>query len=123
MVAAADVLGEFARLGVIPVVVLDDPAEAAPLAEILSAARLPPADVSLRTSSGEEAISVMAQWPDLLVGAGTALDASQAERVAAAGARFVVSAGRQAGQDRESRGRPRALGGEGLQDQRPSRNT
>jgi 2-dehydro-3-deoxyphosphogluconate aldolase/(4S)-4-hydroxy-2-oxoglutarate aldolase len=92
-VTAADVLGELARLRVIPVVVLDDLGDAAPLAEVLSAAGLRCAEVTLRTEAGEAAIAVMAQWPDLLVGAGTVLDASQVGRVTAAGARFVVSPG------------------------------
>src|SRR5215472_15521606 len=49
---------------VIPVVVLDDSAAAAPLAD----AGLPCAEITLRTAAGEAAISIMAQRRNLLVG-------------------------------------------------------
>jgi 2-dehydro-3-deoxyphosphogluconate aldolase/(4S)-4-hydroxy-2-oxoglutarate aldolase len=91
--AAEDVLREVAAVRVIPVVVLDDAADAAPLADALVRAGLRCAEITLRTMAGEEAISVMAQRGDLLVGAGTVLDVSQVERVVRAGARFVVSPG------------------------------
>ena len=91
--AAGDVLAELATLRVMPVVVLDNVSSAAPLAEVLTEAGLPCAEVTLRTAAAEEAITIMAQRSDLLVGAGTVLDAGQAERVVAAGARFVVSPG------------------------------
>jgi 2-dehydro-3-deoxyphosphogluconate aldolase/(4S)-4-hydroxy-2-oxoglutarate aldolase len=91
--ATAEVLGEIAAVRVIPVVVLDDAADAAPLADALAGAGLRCVEVTLRTIAGEEAIAVMARRGDLLVGAGTVLDVSQVERVARAGARFVVSPG------------------------------
>src|SRR5262249_57412525 len=47
----------------------------------------------LGTGGGEAAIAIMAQQRNLLVGAGTVLDASQAEHAARAGARFIVSPG------------------------------
>src|SRR5215472_17788438 len=68
---------------VIPVVVLDDSAAAAPLAD----AGLPCAEITLRTAAGEAAISIMAQRRNLLVGAGTVLDAGQVEHAVEAGAR------------------------------------
>jgi len=91
--AAEDVFGQLATMRVIPVVVLDDSAAAAPLAGALADAGLPCAEITLRTAAGEAAIAIMAQQPNLLVGAGTVLDAGQAERAAQAGARFIVSPG------------------------------
>src|SRR5262249_57542265 len=78
---------------VIPVVGPAARAAAAPLAGALADAGLPCAEITLRTAAGEAAIAIMAQQRNLLVGAGTVLDASQAEHAARAGARFVVSPG------------------------------
>src|SRR5215472_17467406 len=78
--ATDDVFGQLATMRVIPVVVLDD-------------AGLPCAEITLRTAAGEAAIGIMAQQPSILVGAGTVLDAGQAEHAAQAGARFIVSPG------------------------------
>jgi 2-dehydro-3-deoxyphosphogluconate aldolase / (4S)-4-hydroxy-2-oxoglutarate aldolase len=88
-----DVFGQLAAMRVIPVVVLDDSAAAAPLAGALADAGLPCAEITLRTAAGEAAISIMAQERNILVGAGTVLDTSQAERAVEAGARFIVSPG------------------------------
>jgi len=91
--ATGDVFGQLATMRVIPVVVLDDSAAAAPLAGALADAGLPCAEITLRTAAGEAAISIMARQRNILVGAGTVLDASQAEHAARAGARFIVSPG------------------------------
>ena len=88
-----DVFGQLAAMRVIPVVVLDDSAAAAPLAGALADAGLPCAEITLRTAAGEAAISIMAQERNILVGAGTVLDTSQAEHAVEAGARFIVSPG------------------------------
>ena len=90
---AEDIFGQLATMRVIPVVVLDDSAAAAPLAGALADAGLPCAEITLRTAAGEAAIGIMAQQRNLLVGAGTVLDASQADHAARAGARFIVSPG------------------------------
>lgn len=78
---------------VIPVVVLDDSAAAAPLADALAGAGLRCAEITLRTAAGQEAVSIMARQRNLLIGAGTVLGTSQAERCIEAGARFIVSPG------------------------------
>jgi 2-dehydro-3-deoxyphosphogluconate aldolase / (4S)-4-hydroxy-2-oxoglutarate aldolase len=91
--ATEDVFGQLAAIRVIPVVVLDDCAAAAPLAGALSDAGLPCAEITLRTAAGEAAISIMAQQRNLLIGAGTVLDPGQAEHAIEAGARFIVSPG------------------------------
>ena len=82
------------RIGIVPVVVLDDAKDALPLAEALMEGGLPCAEVTFRTDAAEESIRQMAQeYPEMIVGAGTVLTTEQADRAAGAGARFIVSPG------------------------------
>ncbi len=79
---------------VIPVVVLDDVAHAVPLARALVEGGLPAIELTLRTPAALPAIRLIAdEVPEILVGAGTILTASQAVEAAAAGAQFLVSPG------------------------------
>ncbi|MEH1098924.1 bifunctional 4-hydroxy-2-oxoglutarate aldolase/2-dehydro-3-deoxy-phosphogluconate aldolase [Micromonospora sp. CPCC 205561] len=78
---------------ILPVVVLDDARDAAPLAEALARGGLGCAEVTFRTDAAADAIRVMAERPDLLVGAGTVLTPAQVDRAVEAGARFVVTPG------------------------------
>jgi 2-dehydro-3-deoxyphosphogluconate aldolase/(4S)-4-hydroxy-2-oxoglutarate aldolase len=79
---------------VIPVVVLDDAATAAPLARALVAGGLPAIEVTLRTAAATEAIAaIAAAVPDAVVGAGTVTTADQVLDARAAGARFLVAPG------------------------------
>lgn len=77
----------------IPVVVLDEVGQAEGLADALVSGGLPVAEVTFRTPAAPEAIAVMRQHEDLLVGAGTVLNIEQADRAISAGAQFVVSPG------------------------------
>ncbi|MGA8458641.1 MAG: bifunctional 4-hydroxy-2-oxoglutarate aldolase/2-dehydro-3-deoxy-phosphogluconate aldolase [Streptosporangiaceae bacterium] len=88
-----DVAGLLARVRLIPVITIHDAAQAEPLAEALKAGGLPCAEVTLRTDAAEEAIRIMSQDPDMLVGAGTVLSENQAERAVAAGSGFIVTPG------------------------------
>lgn len=84
----------FAQLGVVPVVVLEDAKDAAPLAKALVEGGLPCAEVTFRTDAAEESIKIMAsEYPDMFVGAGTVLTIDQVDRAVAAGAKFIVSPG------------------------------
>jgi 2-dehydro-3-deoxyphosphogluconate aldolase/(4S)-4-hydroxy-2-oxoglutarate aldolase len=78
---------------VIPVLVIDDVAKAAPLAEALVAGGVPALEVTLRTPAALEAITEMSRIPGAVVGAGTVLNADQLDKALAAGARFIVSPG------------------------------
>ncbi|MGC4765939.1 bifunctional 4-hydroxy-2-oxoglutarate aldolase/2-dehydro-3-deoxy-phosphogluconate aldolase [Micromonospora sp. DT46] len=78
---------------ILPVVVLDDARDAAPLAEALVRGGLPCAEVTFRTDAAAESIRVMSERGDLLVGAGTVLTPAQVDRAVEAGARFVVTPG------------------------------
>ena len=88
------VLEEFSKIGIIPVIALDDAKDAAPLAEALIKGGLPCAEVTFRTAAAEESIRIMAsQYPEMLVGAGTVLTTDQVDRAVNAGAKFIVSPG------------------------------
>ncbi|MFE2265706.1 bifunctional 4-hydroxy-2-oxoglutarate aldolase/2-dehydro-3-deoxy-phosphogluconate aldolase [Streptomyces griseosporeus] len=79
---------------VLPVVVVDDAADAVPLARALVAGGLPAIEVTLRTPAALESIRAIAgAVPDAVVGAGTVLTPGQVAESVAAGARFLVSPG------------------------------
>jgi 2-dehydro-3-deoxyphosphogluconate aldolase/(4S)-4-hydroxy-2-oxoglutarate aldolase len=79
---------------VIPVVIIDDLADAVPLARALVAGGLAVIEITLRTAVGLEAIrAIAAEVEGAIVGAGTVLDAAQAKAAAKAGAKFTVSPG------------------------------
>ncbi|MEE1030907.1 MAG: bifunctional 4-hydroxy-2-oxoglutarate aldolase/2-dehydro-3-deoxy-phosphogluconate aldolase [Ruminococcus sp.] len=82
------------KMGVVPVVVLNDVKDAAPLAKALVEGGLPCAEVTFRTAAAEESIRVMTtEFPEMFVGAGTVLTIDQVDRAVAAGAKFIVSPG------------------------------
>ncbi|GHB07638.1 ketohydroxyglutarate aldolase [Streptomyces tendae] len=79
---------------VVPVVVVDDLADAVPLARALVAGGLPAIEVTLRTPVALDAIrAIAAEVPGAVVGAGTVITPEQVADVVAAGARFLVSPG------------------------------
>lgn len=88
------VLEQIQKIGIVPVVVLDDAKDAEPLAKALVEGGLPCAEVTFRTEAAEESIRIMAEkFPEMLVGAGTVLTTEQVDRAVAAGAKFIVSPG------------------------------
>ncbi|MEJ8656892.1 MULTISPECIES: bifunctional 4-hydroxy-2-oxoglutarate aldolase/2-dehydro-3-deoxy-phosphogluconate aldolase [Streptomyces] len=79
---------------VVPVVVLDDAADAVPLARALVAGGLPAIEVTLRTPAALDAIRAIAdEVPDAVVGAGTVISPRSVADATAAGAGFLVSPG------------------------------
>lgn len=79
---------------VVPVVVIEDAADAVPLARALVAGGLPAIEVTLRTPVALEAIRAVAgEVPDAVVGAGTVITPEQVKEAVSAGARFLVSPG------------------------------
>ncbi|MFJ8583696.1 bifunctional 4-hydroxy-2-oxoglutarate aldolase/2-dehydro-3-deoxy-phosphogluconate aldolase [Streptomyces sp. NPDC093595] len=79
---------------VLPVVVIEDAADAVPLARALVAGGLPAIEVTLRTAAAPAAIRAIADGvPGAVVGAGTVLSAAAVAEAVAAGARFLVSPG------------------------------
>ena len=88
------VLEQIQKIGIIPVVVLDDAKDAEPLAKALCEGGLPCAEVTFRTEAAEECIRIMSEkYPEMFVGAGTVLTTEQVDRAVAAGAKFIVSPG------------------------------
>ncbi|WP_055533723.1 bifunctional 4-hydroxy-2-oxoglutarate aldolase/2-dehydro-3-deoxy-phosphogluconate aldolase [Streptomyces graminilatus] len=79
---------------VIPVVVVEDLADAVPLARALVAGGLPAIEVTLRTPVALDAIRAIADGvPDAVVGVGTIISPAQVGDAVEAGARFLVSPG------------------------------
>ncbi len=82
------------KIGIIPVIAIDDAAKAVPLAKALIAGGLPVAEVTFRTAEAEDAIkAISSQCPEMILGAGTVLTAEQLDRAVSAGAQFVVTPG------------------------------
>jgi len=90
---ADDTLDRLAAHRLVPVVVIDDAADAGPLAAALVAGGLPVAEVTFRTAAAADAVRAMADRGDVLVGAGTVLTPDQVDAAVAAGARYIVSPG------------------------------
>jgi 2-dehydro-3-deoxyphosphogluconate aldolase/(4S)-4-hydroxy-2-oxoglutarate aldolase len=83
-----------AGLRVVPVVTIDAAADAAGLAGALAAGGLPIAEITFRTDAAADAIRTIRDTrPDVLVGAGTVLDAATVDRALDAGAEFIVAPG------------------------------
>ncbi|MEJ6388876.1 bifunctional 4-hydroxy-2-oxoglutarate aldolase/2-dehydro-3-deoxy-phosphogluconate aldolase [Gymnodinialimonas ulvae] len=78
---------------IIPVLVVEDAAKAAPLAEALIKGGLPALEVTLRTEAALDVIREMASVDGGMVGAGTLLTPWCVEQAKAAGATFGVSPG------------------------------
>jgi 2-dehydro-3-deoxyphosphogluconate aldolase/(4S)-4-hydroxy-2-oxoglutarate aldolase len=79
---------------VIPVIVIDDLAQAVPLARALVAGGVRVLEVTLRTAAGIEAIRAIARdVADAIVGVGTITTPEDFEAARSAGARFGVSPG------------------------------
>ena len=78
---------------VIPVIVIDDVAQAFPMAQALVDGGLKVLEVTMRTPQALEAISAMRQVEGAIVGAGTVLNPGNLGDALAAGAEFIVSPG------------------------------
>ncbi|SED49937.1 bifunctional 4-hydroxy-2-oxoglutarate aldolase/2-dehydro-3-deoxy-phosphogluconate aldolase [Streptomyces sp. TLI_105] len=79
---------------VVPVVVIEDAADAVPLARALVAGGLPLIEVTLRTPAALDAVrAIAAEVPEAVVGAGTVVSAAGVADAVDAGARFLVSPG------------------------------
>ena len=84
----------FHEIGIVPVIVMEDPGDSEKLAETLCRGGLPCAEVTFRTAAAAEVIRRMKKArPDMLVGAGTVLSTSQVDSASDAGAEFIVSPG------------------------------
>ena len=78
---------------VIPVLVIEDAAHAAPIAEALVRGGLPVLEVTLRTAAALDVIREMKRVPGAIVGAGTVLNEHALDDALEAGSDFIVSPG------------------------------
>ena len=79
---------------VVPVVVLDDAANAVPTAKALLAGGVDVMEITFRTAAAADSITAVAkECPDMLVGAGTVITLEQCKKAVACGAKFIVSPG------------------------------
>ena len=89
-----EVLEKLGQYGIVPVVVLNDSKDAAPLADALCDGGLACAEVTFRTEAAADSIRIMTEkHPEMLVGAGTVLTTKQVDEAVEAGAKFIVSPG------------------------------
>jgi 2-dehydro-3-deoxyphosphogluconate aldolase/(4S)-4-hydroxy-2-oxoglutarate aldolase len=86
-------ISQIQDIGIVPVIVLDNPDLARPLADALAEGGLPCAEVTFRTARAAEALKLMAQDTRLVVGAGTVLTVEQVDTAIEAGATYVVTPG------------------------------
>ena len=88
------IFDQLSRHGVVPVIALDDAAQALPLADALIAGGLPVAEITFRTDAARDTIAAIANArPEMLVGSGTVITEAQVDQSLEAGARFALSPG------------------------------
>ncbi|MDR3051739.1 MAG: bifunctional 4-hydroxy-2-oxoglutarate aldolase/2-dehydro-3-deoxy-phosphogluconate aldolase [Oscillospiraceae bacterium] len=89
-----DMLDRLSLAGIVPVIKIEDAADAVPLCRALAEGGLPVAEITFRTAAAPDAIAaVHRELPDVLLGAGTVLTAEQVDKAKAAGAGYVVTPG------------------------------
>ena len=89
-----DMIEQLSLVGLVPVIKVEDAADAVPLCKALSDGGLPVAEITFRSAAAEEAIKLVhEQLPDVILGAGTVLTKDQVDRALAAGATYIVSPG------------------------------
>jgi 2-dehydro-3-deoxyphosphogluconate aldolase / (4S)-4-hydroxy-2-oxoglutarate aldolase len=89
-----EVVERLGQLRVVPMATVEDADQAEEVARALVQGGLNCLEITFRTNAAREAIArVRATVPDVLVGAGTVLDAEQARAAATAGAHFAVAPG------------------------------
>jgi 2-dehydro-3-deoxyphosphogluconate aldolase/(4S)-4-hydroxy-2-oxoglutarate aldolase len=89
-----EIFNRIARLGIIPVIAIEDANAAIPLADALIAGGLSAAEITFRTAAAAEVIRRIAKdRPRFLIGAGTVLNGANLEAAKASGAVFAVAPG------------------------------
>jgi 2-dehydro-3-deoxyphosphogluconate aldolase/(4S)-4-hydroxy-2-oxoglutarate aldolase len=89
-----NVMERLGQLGIIPVVKIDQARQGPGLAEALLKGGLPCVEITFRTEAAEEAIRLIStSQSEMMVGAGTVLSVTQAQKAVNAGARFIISPG------------------------------
>ena len=79
---------------IIPVIALDDAADAVPLCQALRAGGLKVAEITFRTAAAAEAIRIVSrEFPEFVLGAGTVTRIEEVDTAREAGAGFAVAPG------------------------------
>lgn len=88
------ILRDLQKIAIVPVVVIEDEADAKWLGKALCEGGLPCAEITFRTKAAASAIRILSEtYPHMLIGAGTVLTTEQVDCAVAAGAKFIVSPG------------------------------
>lgn len=89
-----NILESISKIGIVPVITIDDIEKAVPLAKALVAGGIPCAEITFRTAQAAQAIrEITAAVPEIIVGAGTVISIDLAKQAVAAGAQFIVAPG------------------------------
>ena len=87
-------IDQVAACGVVPVVVLEDAAQAVPTAKALLKGGINAMEITFRTAAARDSIANVArEVPEMIVGAGTVINVEQLHAAVEAGAKFIVSPG------------------------------
>ncbi len=87
-------LKKIKELKIVPVVVIKELADAEPTLRALCEGGLPVAEITFRTACAAEAIKLgVEKFPEMLIGAGTVINAEQCNKAIDAGAKFIVGPG------------------------------
>lgn len=82
------------KIKLVPVTVFNNLDEVVPVLSALNKGDVPITEICFRTDCAKEAIEIATkEFPDMLVGAGTVINAKQCEEAIRSGAKFVVSPG------------------------------
>ena len=96
-------IDQVAACGVVPVVVLEDAAQAVPTAKALLKGGINAMEITFRTAAARDSIAQVAkEVPEMIVGAGTVINVEQLHAAVEAGAKFIVSPGSDADIIREA---------------------
>lgn len=88
------ILEKISKIGLVPVIKIDDAKKAVPLVSALKKGGIPVAEVTFRTACAAEAIRNIAKAePSVLVGAGTVITVEQVKAAVDAGAKYIISPG------------------------------
>lgn len=94
MKSQQDVYERVRQFGVIPMVAIDSVDDALHLADVLISGGLPIAEITFRTDAAADVMRLLArERPELLLGAGTVLNADDLKRCKDCGAQFAVAPG------------------------------
>lgn len=89
-----ELIKKISNIGIIPVIKIENPDSAVPIARALYEGGIPVAEITFRTEHAKEAIErISKEIPDMIVGAGTVLTTEQVDIAIEAGAKFIVSPG------------------------------